>query len=247
MMNSSFIDAIAQLGKDSTKPELVEIEGVTYTNQKLHDPRTMKPESDTLKIHTLTGIVDYIKANKDALKLDEHMIQVLSPVLVKLVSKLSDHWKCRDLILQAHHVDTINIFLNDYHAAEWFNVSLQCLFGPSEDKDKILSIIGNIREESVRTTADDGTTQNVTAAAGIVKVADVAVPNPVYLRPYRTFPEVDHLMDPTEFVLRMRPSGTDDKPKCALFGADGGRWEIEAMQRIRTFLADALPEITIVA
>jgi hypothetical protein len=117
------------------------------------------------------------------------------------------------------------------------------LFSPEGDRAKVLSIVGNIKEESVKNTGDDGVTQTVTARAGIARVENVEVPNPVMLYPYRTFREV--AQPGSLFVLRLRTGQV--APTCALFEADGGRWRLEAIDRIAAYLREKLPESTIIA
>jgi len=74
-----------------------------------------------------------------------------------------------------------------------------------------------------------GVSQSVTARAGLARVAEVPVTNPVTLRPYRTFAEVEQPASP--FILRLKRKD-GEMPQCALFEADGGKWKIEAIQNI---------------
>ena len=72
------------------------------------------------------------------------------------------------------------------------------------------------------------------------------VPNPVTLRPYRTFTEVTQ--PESEFVFRMK----DDSMSvyCALFEADGGAWKREAMKNIKEHLEVELvdlPHFTVIS
>jgi hypothetical protein len=89
----------------------------------------------------------------------------------------------------------------------------------NEDRDIMLKVVGNIKEETVNTIGDDGVSQAVVAKMGVATVANVKVPNPVVLKPYRTFVEVDQ--PESEFIFRMQ-SG----PRCALFEATAanGNW-----------------------
>ena len=64
---------------------------------------------------------------------------------------------------------------------------------------------------------------------------EMVVPNPVLLKPYRTFIEVQQ--PESAFIFRMQ-----DGPRAALFEADGGAWRIEAMENIRAYLAKELKE-----
>ncbi|WP_420841227.1 hypothetical protein [Evansella clarkii] len=122
-----------------------------------------------------------------------------------------------------------------FYDAETFNIKLQSTFVKNEDRDIMLKVVGNIKEENVASVGDDGTSQSVVAKTGVASVGNVKVPNPVLLAPYRTFVEVEQ--PESEFVFRMQ-SG----PTCALFEADGGAWKIKAMQRIKEYLEEELRE-----
>jgi len=80
---------------------------------------------------------------------------------------------------------------------------------------------------------DDGVTQAVEAKTGIARVENVTVPNPVTLRPYRTFLDVAE-QPKCLFVFRMRQA--DKGPECALFEADSGLWKLEAIRQIKDWL-----------
>ncbi len=106
--------------------------------------------------------------------------------------------------------------------------------------------MGNVSEDNIRQTGDDGVSQAVTINQGIATKADVRVPNPVDLAPYRTFLEVEQ---PTsQFIFRMK-----DGPRGAIFEADGGAWRNQAIVNIREYLKEELAEeieagrITIIA
>jgi hypothetical protein len=118
---------------------------------------------------------------------------------------------------------------------------MQSCFVQNEDTAKILKVVGNIKEETVRNIGDDGISQQVTAKAGIATVENVIVPNPVILAPYRSFIEVDQ--PESKFVFRMRSTGSE--PQCALFEADGGAWKLDAMYLIKGFLTKHLEGIDI--
>lgn len=67
-----------------------------------------------------------------------------------------------------------------------------------------------------------------------VKAGDV--PGSIELQPYRTFHDIEQPTSP--FILRMQKGATG--PEAALFTADGGAWEHEAMDRVRAYLANEL-------
>jgi hypothetical protein len=67
-------------------------------------------------------------------------------------------------------------------------------------------------------------------------LANVKVPNPVVLAPFRTFPEIKQ--PESKFIFRMQ-SG----PRAALYEADGGAWRNEAMSGIKEYLQDMLADV----
>ena len=82
-----------------------------------------------------------------------------------------------------------------------------------------------------------------------IYLADVIVPNPVTLVPYRTFLEVEQ--PPSEFVFRIRDINSE--PAFKIVEAEGGLWKHEAMASVKSYLEKELqnlPErekITIIA
>ena len=65
------------------------------------------------------------------------------------------------------------------------------------------------------------------------------VPNPVRLKPYRTFLEVEQ--PESEFIFRMKDC--HGGIGCAFFEADGGAWKIEATQNIKAYLQEELKDL----
>jgi hypothetical protein len=92
---------------------------------------------------------------------------------------------------------------------------------------------------------DDGTTQQVSASAGLAKVALVDVPNPVTLRPYRTFPEVEQ--PESEYVFRAKSGQGDDLPAVALFEVEDPSWRSTARLSIALYVKDHLADLTVIA
>lgn len=64
------------------------------------------------------------------------------------------------------------------------------------------------------------------------------------LRPYRTFREVEQ--PASEFVFRLR-SLNGEVPWCALFEADGGKWKLDAVLKIKAWLEAEELKIPIIA
>ena len=96
---------------------------------------------------------------------------------------------------------------------------------------------GNIERKNEQTYSDDGCTQVATMTVGVAAKADAIVPNPVLLRPYRTFQEVEQPV--SQFVFRIGDRGT---PEFKLVEAEGGIWKTEAVRKIKDYLELVLSE-----
>lgn len=227
MINKEALEYLVDLGME--RDSIIQLEQGTFSRENLK--RVNDPVATTLKVSTLTGLVDYIKANVDELK-DELLIQVKSHDEVRLFSKLNTD-RDRELYIQAEAILPNNIRYNSFIDTENFNIMLQSSFVDTGDKAVLLKYTGLVQDEAVKSTGDDGVSQQVTVKTGVASVGQAIVPNPVSLAPYRTFPEVEQ---PTsKFIFRMQ-SG----PRAALFEADGGAWRNQAILNIKNYLEKEL-------
>jgi hypothetical protein len=194
------------------------------------------PRPAELVTTTLTALVDYIK-----LKIDEDfifsklLVHVISPGEVGLYSELRNDGD-RECYMICKALTPNNVRYNNFLDTESFNIMLQSSFVDNHDKALLLKVTGCIKEDAIKAVSDDGVSQAATIKTGVASVADVKVPNPVSLAPYRTFPEIKQ--PESKFIFRMQ-SG----PKAALYEADGGAWRNEAMNRIKEYLQDMLAEV----
>lgn len=194
-------------------------------------PMSLVKESttSTIVVNSLSGLVAYVKSEFDG----SHglMVHIESPTVVSVHSHFNRDLN-RNVYIQAK-AQLPQIRFGSWYDAEEFNIALQSVFVNNEDRTTMLQVVGNIKDENVATFGDDGISQQVTAKTGVATVAAVKVPNPVYLKPFRTFVEVEQ--PESAFVFRMK-SG----PTCALFEADGGAWKIEAMDILYQYLSKEL-------
>lgn len=213
------------VGLGNTKIE--HVDGLPYSTNKLY--RIEEPVANKLKVHSLSGLVEYLKSTFDV----DHklMVHVESPTEVNVFSKLN-YDRNREYLIKADAM-VPQFQFEKWYDPESFIIKLQSVFVKNEDRDVMLRVVGNITEEDVRTVGDNGYSQTVTAKVGVATVGQAEVPNPVYLSPYRTFVEVQQPESP--FVFRMK-----NGPVCALFEADGGAWQLEAIGNVKSYLADAL-------
>lgn len=214
------------------KTELFDIGDFKYSNDNLRVVED--PEVQPLQINTLDGIIDYVKNDIDSdSKTLPVIINILSPTKVRVISELFGAQQ-REIYLEAIPCNP-SIVYDRFMDIENFNIQLLSGFVSNEEINTILRVTVNITESQVMSFSDDGISQSVTAKSGIARVEEVIVPNPVTLRPFRTFPEIEQPESP--FVLRMA-----DGPRAALFCADGGAWKLQAIQFIKGYLETGLKE-----
>ncbi|MGM8213538.1 hypothetical protein ACLIBH_12245 [Virgibacillus sp. W0430] len=199
--------------------------------------------TSTFNLNTLSGLVSYIKSNleRQGKSFYLHVFDERTVILKGLLNGEGD----RETLVAANAI-VPNFEYEYFHGAEELIIALQSTFTKTGDRDLLLKVIGNVKEENVRNTGDTGFSQAVTIQTGVASADDVKVPNPVTLAPYRTFLEVDQ--PESEFVFRMK-----DGPRGAIFEADGGAWRNQAIANVRDYLMVELMEelengrITIIA
>ena len=202
---------------ESQQPKIIRDGDWSYTSEKLQR-LDEELRADPIGMSTLSGLVDYIKSKVDALD-DKMLIHVVSPTEVQLISPLdADRQRERLVKVRAELPEiTYGRFLN----TEPFLISIRANFVQNEGSEAVLRFAGTIES--------------------------ALVPNPVKLRPYRTFIEVQQ--PESEFIFRMKDC--DGEIGCAIFEADGGAWKREAMKNIKEYLefelADLAPQFTVIS
>ena len=223
------IKAAIQYILDRATPNIVTVDGREYSNQNLNVIK--KRNADPINVRTLTGLVDYIKSDFDDNAIAPVMVHVVSPTCVHLFSELDNYGGRETYVVTISMLPELT--LDRFVSSEEFIINLQSSFIGNEDSARVLQCVGNIQEENIRNTHDDGVSQEVTVKSGIARKIAMVVPNPVTLKPYRTFQEIEQ--PESKFIFRMK-----EGPTCGLFEADGGAWKIEAMASIKAYLVEKL-------
>lgn len=244
-MEGSAVNAIAELTRQGTGIHaVVTVDGRELSTVALHNPpKAEKPdEPATMVLHSLDGLVDYIAANRDLLKAEECIVHVAGPSTVVLRSKLQD----RGVRFAYVKAEATNLWAGmeaTKHTLEEANIALQARVVDVGDRAAVLQILGNVKADGELLTQDDGFTQTVKTRAGITLADRAGVPNPVELAPYRTFREIDQ--PPSPFVLRLHGS-SDVQPTVSFHLADGGEWELEAVEEIAGYLKAEVGDFAVI-
>lgn len=216
--------------------EVLDINGGKYVDKDVH--RVDKElRASAIHMNTLTSLVDYLKAGVDSMA-DKMLVQVVSPTKVRVLSMLDADRKREELVDVEAMIPDFEY--GRYMGNERFIIALQSKFIDNDDRALLLQFAGTVKDESIAQYGDDGVTQKATIKTGITSVGDAVVPNPVKLRPFRTFIEVEQ--PESAFVFRMRQA-EGHGVECAIFEADGGAWKNAAMKSIKEYLQYELAEL----
>jgi len=181
---------------------------------------------------TLISLIDYIKSNLDTAD-GAYYIHISNPENVYLRGVLLPDGNRETLAVASPLLP--GFYFGSFYESEEMNIALQSKFVKTEDCEILLQVLGNLVEENVKNTGDDGISQSVIMRQGVTSREETKVPNPVTLAPYRTFIEI--AQPESKFIFRMK-----EGPKAAIFEADGGAWRNEAIHNIRVFLMEHLSD-----
>ena len=221
-----------------------EHEGMTYADRLLHRLPDEVPIASVpaLEVSTLKALVYYVTADLDDKNKNVGLfVHVVSPTRVDVLTPIQGEEEVRQRLLVAC-ARVPRLALSDLGSPHWLEVGdmgvhLRTCFIESVARDNVVKFLGQWTEQDKLEVSDDGFGQTVVIRSGMGMVEAGGAPTDMGLEPIRTFHEVSQPR--SQFVLRLRKGG-----HAALFSADGGAWENDAVQRIEYYLRAALPEGT---
>lgn len=242
-LDGTAIDKIDALVRKVVAP--VEIKGEHYAPAAMMQ---IQPKPDPtpapLEVGTLGSFIEYITAEMDKEEQKEGcFVHIADPRKVELLSPLFGLHQQRFCYIRAEAC-AVAFQYGTWFDPESFLIKLMTEFMPTPAVSGLMKLVGNLRDEAVRTLEDDGVTQVAKARQGLSLAAELAVPNPIKLRPYDLFREV--VSPEGLYILRLRGGGSDRKPTCALFEADAIGWELQAIDAVRDYLEKELPDGTVI-
>ncbi len=239
-MDGEAVQAVIDLAQEAVEP--VEINGQNFVPCGMQQIVEQVFQPDALSVHSLTGLVGYIDANRDELELESLIAHVVSPTRVELIGPIEPIRKQRSTYLVAG-AEPKDVCVG-WQLPDEFTVMVttSCVLGNGDDFDALIKLVGNVKKEQSVDLKDDGFSQSVEQRAGVTLVERADVPNPMILAPYRSFREVDQVESP--FLIRFREGdlmGGSQAVVCQLFECDGGAWQNEARERVANYLRGELP------
>jgi len=204
--------------------------------QAIEDAKSKLPTPHCLEVASLVGVVDFLNYHKqESFHVTPEMIQIEAYNRVTLYSDIQKSGQRLEFCkAQCPGIKDSEFKYGQFYDQEIMIISLQSLFVYTPTVAALLKIIGNVKDITEAASKDDGFAQSVSVRAGIASVEEVNIPNPVILKPYRTFLEIDQ--PESNFVVRTRKGQRG--PEFALFLADGGLWKLRAIQSIKDWFRD---------
>jgi hypothetical protein len=241
-MEGAAVQKIAEL---EDRGKTIEVNGRTFARVAFN-PVIYVPRPDALSGKTLTGLVDYIKANREGVDFASCMLHVVDHTKVELVDSYEGDDAARTRYYQAKLDENLPVFrFDEFMPVEDFIIKIRALFQPGTDLDDVVAIVSRVVAQDEISAKDDGLSQTVQVKRGVsgALTSEVMTKGVYELRPYRTFREIEQ--PAARFILRLK--GGDGVPRVALFDAEGGSWRYTAMQSVKSFLDSKDLEIPVFA
>lgn len=225
------IEKIVELAEPSINQPVNGRPDLSYSDKPVQ--LIVPPSVSSVRVSTLTGLADLVRAAVDGLDPKKWLLHVTSYSHVRLVARETDDYGRRPELATAVW-DAVTAFpFGRFVDREEFVIGLQSQFRQDGDLPEVLRLASTLEASLISQSEDDGISQRATVKQGVSLKQTTIVKGRVSLRPYRTFHEV---MPPlSEFVFRLR-SQAGEVPSCALFEADGGAWKMAAVLSIREWL-----------
>lgn len=223
---------------EAADPYIQEIDGQRFSNQ------SMKPVIPQLRnavgLESLSSLWNYMAYLK-GFEFEEHMLLIVrSFPQVSLVLAEPDKYGRTVVIAQCDGIRLQPFEFGGYLDQATIMTALQTQFVQNDGVEYLLKFLGSLADSNVIEGFDNGLSQSVTVKKSVASKGVEHVQRVVELRPYRTFIELEQPESP--FIVRMK-ARENQLPLCALIETDGGKWKIGAMEKVRTYLNEAVKEI----
>ena len=228
-LTREFLEKVEEMVQPQTLTEGIR----TFVDKPMHMLVDEIAADTPLHTNSLSSVADYIKSNADFDALasgGRKIIHVEDEKTVWLYTEMNSFKKRSALLLASAWVSSFPF--GQWLSLENFIISVQANFVTDEHRDELLSFVATVKQDTGVEQQDDGVTQKVTTRSGVSLSRTSKVPNPITLRPFRTFSEVEQ--PESSFVFRIKAE-EGCGVKAALFAADGDAWRHDAILKIRDY------------
>jgi hypothetical protein len=221
-------DAVRAI-QDSTKVDVIELGGEFYVSRLVAIPPP-EPMPDTLRVHTLDGVAAFCNSFSGR---EIAYLHIESANSVRVWGNIEGRHRQRPCFLHATLFQEKSFPFGRSLDQESFLVGVQSAFVNSENRAKFLRVAGNVTEEGSVKASDDGVSQALAVRSGVSLDASLEFQNPVWLAPYRTFPEITQPSSP--FIFRAAKG-----PQLSLHETYETDWQLTAIKAIAEYLSDKI-------
>lgn len=228
-------EAVREIERITEQNQTVKIDGVTFGSQK-YEPIVAEHGLETIEVGTLSGLVDAVRENVDAVDLSRAHVLVESHKKVSLITAGRGVFRHRDRSVEARWDDVTPFEFRQWMSQEAFVIALRSLFVQTDGLIDVIEYASSVKIDNSAQIEDDGVTQSAQvkrSASGALTSSKIA-PSIVELQPYRTFSEIEQ--PKSQFLFRMRHG--DFEVSFALFESDGGEWRRKARNAIKEYLEE---------
>jgi hypothetical protein len=152
----------------------------TFFDKPVHRPDLPRPTplAEVRLLSTLKSLAQYLTVNVDELALDQHLLHVVNPGQVDLVSRLEDFHRRRETVVSARYTSGVDVYLDKWVSLEEMNIALMSLFTEGGDRTALLATLKSVKTENAEIRDDDGMGQKVNVSMGAVSVGTVKIQFP---------------------------------------------------------------------
>lgn len=238
-------EALDYLRKHLGKANSFDVGGVQVWDREVHRaplPHHL-PMAEPVFLSTLESLAAYLggpvadDGRDDELSPMELIVHVATPLQVRVLRHLEGEHRQRERLAVANAESAADRYLDSWLDLETMVIGLMSTFSAEGERDEVLELLKGVKTEGAEIRDDDGMSQAVTIQSGVKTLKMGKTKNPVFLRPFRTFPEVTNAPS-SPFLLRLRQG--DNGPQATLRQADGGAWEVECKRQIAAVLTDLI-------
>jgi len=236
-------EVVERLAREVERPTVISEPALQTPGVFLSKPVHLPPAEPVIVpilCATLQGLVDVART-----LLDEPLLFHISDTCrVELVSAVVEgRHKQRAVYAAAHYeapwATSYNIFSARWLEVEDFVIGLRAYVEKSIAREQLLKYLGNVADENVKTSNDDGITQTIQTKSGATGRADVAISPDIHLGSrYWTFPEAG--VQYGDFLFRLRKGEAGGGPTCRLIGIDPDAY-LRQVEAIAAFLLSVEP------
>jgi len=213
-------------------PKTFEVEGKTYSSERLVEITPSNPEPSAIPLYSLYGLTEVLK--KELKKVNRPVfVQIVDWSKIEVFSVLHGDQFSRQYLYHVHPRDLPSLTIGSFLGFDEAMIAFRSKFEQNEGTEYLLDLLSRVTDENKVTSTDNGVTQSVEARTGIALAGRLTITPYVKLRPYRTFLEVQQ--PESEFLVRVREGG-----QIGLFESDGGMWKLDARKAIKAYLDESL-------